>query len=205
MGLMPLFISTDFTLSFLTSVGATAATITVPSTVVLGDLLVLFDVIEEPTATAVPTDFNSLITNSLGDIRIVQSWKIADGDDANSVVTGINVAGARKILLVFRGTHSIVGVVEGSPVFGQNDGNPAALNITASAGAAPLIVLAGFGGIGWVAGSELGSPALDNVIDHGNIGFGYKIYNTAPLDHSIDMDNLTGNNHLSGGYLECSR
>lgn len=82
--------------------------------------------------------------------------------------------------------------------------NPTAQTVTSGSGIAPLVVI-GFAhtAAGSVTGFSTQSPAFDDVLSNNPEFFlGYKIYNSNPVNHSVDMDDGGSNNVLASGYIQ---
>lgn len=198
-----------FLLRLLASVPSTSSTVDVPASVVAGDLLVLADRADANTGTptyAIPSGFTELQNNNMSQRRQIISYKLAVGGEASSSLSGLSgTAGQRKVLLVFRGTTPIAGITAAGNVGTITDSNPAAQDVLASGGTPPLVVVAAFGSSGYASGEESASPALDAVVvATDRLGFGYKVYNSAPADHNIDIADQGNGNAVQGGYIQCA-
>ncbi len=110
------------------------------------------------------------------------------------------------LALYFRSNYGI-GVVTSASVNSQVTNNdPALQSVTASGGRVPLIV---FGCAQCVFSNDppftTASPAFDQEVNllGSNLDFkvGFKIYNSSPQNHSIDMADIQANG-LSSFYLE---
>ncbi|RWO94464.1 MAG: hypothetical protein EOQ97_32095, partial [Mesorhizobium sp.] len=100
--------------SFLTSAVSTVATITVPGTILAGDIAFLVDAIVDSTLTPVyPAGWTTIdevaVTGAGGSsTRMICSYKILVSGDAGATVTGMASPNpARKSMLVFRGSAPI--------------------------------------------------------------------------------------------------
>lgn len=187
---------------------STAQTITGPSGIQAGDLLVLLDratnVIGTP-ATVVPSGFTSIVNTTSANVRQIASYKIADGTEASASLTGMNgdVINA-KALYVFRGNVAISAVNVSTPNSEATDGNPASQSVTASGGTPPLIVLGCYGSSGAVDPRTFSTTKDGEINPSTALYLAYKIYNVSPADTSIDMDDEGVNNILQSFYIECS-
>lgn len=198
------------TLSLQDSATSTATTITAPSSIDSGDLLVLLDssVDFSTPSTVIPSGFTSIGNISSAQARQIASYKIADGSEDSASLTGMSTSFAevRKALYQFRGS-SAIGSVTVASVNGQaTDSNPTSQSVTASGGTPPLIVFGCYGDDG--SGSidpRTFSPAKDGEITPNNrLYLAYKIYNSSPADVSVDMDDEGTQNLLQSFYIECS-
>lgn len=138
-------------LTFITSDTVTGTTITIPSSTLPGDLIVLID---GPTTTGgapsfvVPTNFTEIMRITGGTIGQIVSYKIAVMGDAGTTITGTSATGTtRKIIAVWRGNVAISKV---SPLSLNNaavtSNQPAGQTITSSNGPAPVLVLGAYRG-----------------------------------------------------------
>lgn len=203
------------TLSQVASATSTGATITGPASIQAGDLLVLWDRAFDSggplPSTVVPTGFTSISNVNDGvEIRAILSYKIADGSEASASLTGMSGAtDVDKALYVFRGDPVIETAtpldVEGQIV----DTNPTSHTVGASAGAVPLVIIAGYATADFTEGGPIDprtfSPAKDGEITPAtDLYLAYKIYNSSPADVTVDMDDEGINNTLVTCYIEAS-
>lgn len=196
-----------FTLSFHASAVSNAATVTVPATVQAGDVGILVDFIENGATGVTPTGWTQLADAADSTFqRIRVSRKILTGADAGATVTGMSASNNNKVLLVFRGTAAIASVAAGSWNAQATGGDPTSQSVTASGGTPPLVVIGAAAINGGTAAFSTASPAFDATVATANADLlvGYKIYNSAPSDHTIDMNDLGTRNALASGYLACS-
>ena len=167
-----------------------------------------------PTAVT-PSGFTNIVNTSGGSepgVRAMVSWKKLAGSE--SFVTGMsaNTGGGggtdnNKIGLVFRPSIDFTTMTFSTPQnSGITSGNPAAITVDPSAETTP-VVLIGIGATyrGTVTFSTA-SPAFDAQINlsDSDMRVGYKIYNSSPLSHSIDINDLGSANWLAGFYLKAA-
>jgi hypothetical protein len=192
-------------LSQVLSATSLAATITVPAGVQGGDLLVLLDNALGATvpATVIPTGFTSIGNiNDGGQARQILSYKIADGSEASTSITGMDSTSETKALYVFRGDAPITSASPASVNGEATTGNPVSQTVTSGSGLAPLIVIGGYGANVAVSPRTM-SPAKDGEINPSTVMYlAYKIYNLSPSDVSVDMDD-EGINYLQSCYIAC--
>jgi len=167
---------------------------------------------ENPPTAVTPSGFTNVI-NTSGEsepgARAMASWKKLAGSEGSvtgmSASTGGGSSDNNKIGLVFRPSIDFTTMTFSTP---QNSGiintNPAAITVDPSAETIP-VVLIGIGAVyqGTVTFSTA-SPAFDaeiNLSDN-DMRVGYKIYNSSPLSHSIDINDLGSANWLAGFYFE---
>ncbi|RWM29783.1 hypothetical protein [Mesorhizobium sp.] len=195
--------------------GATAQGATIAWSAVAGfqagDLVLLFDQAETlnsiPPTSVIPTGFTNINDFSISagvSGRSMISHRILDGTEGGNI-TGMNSGTTLqgKYLLIFRGDRAVSAVVSSAFNNEATTGDPAAQTVAAGSGAAPLIVLGAAFGTGGGSGFSTASPAFDATATFGGstVGVaGYKVYNSAPANHSIDMADK-GNNILSSGYV----
>lgn len=189
------------------SATSTAQTITVPSAVQEGDLLVLLDRATGNGVTkAVPSGWTEINEGVYGTvIRQIASYRIADSDDAGSSVTGMNGATQNdKVMYAFRGDVPITSVNVSTPDSEVTDNNPSQQTVSASGGTAPLIVFGCYGSWG-VIDPRTFTPAKDGEESSStNLYLAYKIYSSSPQDVTIDMDDEGFFHILQSFYMECS-
>lgn len=199
------------TLTFIEGTASSAATITAPTTINAGDLLIMADfainAASVPT-TVVPTGFTSISnTNNTTTCKLIFSYKIADGTEDGSTITGMDGDSLdRKTIGQFRGSPAI-STVTLSAIFdsGFTAGDPAIQTITASAGTPPLIV------IGCAVTTSAANPLTNMSVSDGQfeasinrIQVSYKIYDTGPANVTVDVADNGDNNKGIGFYVECA-
>ena len=166
----------------------------------------------DPPTAVTPSGFTNIVNTSGGGepgARAMASWKKLAGSEASvtgmSASTGGTGADNNKLGLVFRPSIDFTTLTVSTP---QNSGiistNPDAITVDPSAETIP-VVLIGIGAVyqGTVAFSTA-SPAFDAqiAISDDDLRIGYKIYNSSPLSHSIDINDLGSANWLAGFYFE---
>lgn len=179
---------------------ANAATITWPASVAAGDVAVLFDVAGSTGPAAVtPSGFTNHVNVTDGFVRNMISSKVCTGSESGSL-TGMSSTTMNKVLLVFRGGATTI--TPSTFNSQQTAGDPTLQTVAASGGVAPLVVLGMAYGSAGSAAFSTASPAFDGTVTTATalLITGYKIYNSAPANHSIDMNDL-GSNFLASGYL----
>lgn len=188
-----------------------STTITVPAGVIAGDLIVMFDRCGNPTtipAAVVPTGFtqiSNLSLNSTTDYRVVVSYKVADGTEGGTTITGIAATGFRqKSLAVFRPNGKAT--VSLSPAVGGQilDGNPTAQTVSSNGQAGPLIVFGCYGSSGAIDPRAFTPTKTGEVAQSNTMYLAYGIYNTTTVgnDVIIDMDDEGNGNTLVSFYLK---
>jgi hypothetical protein len=165
-----------------------------------------------PPTAVTPSGFTNIVNTSGGTepgARAMASWKKLAGSEASvtgmSASTGGSGADNNKLGLVFRPSIDFTTLTVSTPQnSGITDSNPAAITVDPSAETIP-VVLIGIGAVyqGTVAFSTA-SPDFDAqiAISDDDLRIGYKIYNSSPLSHSIDINDLGSANWLAGFYFE---
>lgn len=201
-----------YNLSFVASAQGNAASITIPATARGGDIAVLFDYSANsgaPVTFATPSGFTTIATSAEAGTFIVgiASFKILSNTDPSTSVTGMTNDFRSKVMMVFRPVGRISGISVPTWSAETTSGNPSSQSVLASGLRAPALV---FG----MAGSNVNtipfstaSPAFDDEIfqllvsTSGGMRVGYKIYNSAPADHTVDMNDLGNDNTLVSGLI----
>lgn len=203
------------TLSFVTSAISTGDTITVPASAAAGDILVLFDYAwnSSPVPTEVRPSGWNLATPSFSqdagsnDARAVISYVECGAGVPGTNVTGMTGTQIEKIMLVFRPDNPVSAITPGGWSGDMISTNPAVQVVTASGQAVPLIVFGFAACRASTASFAVASPAFDATVSETSTNdaiAGYKIYNSSPADHSVDMGDLGNANALASGYLRVS-
>jgi hypothetical protein len=217
---MPLYVGTRhalrtprLTLAFrssATSANAGANT-TAPSDIARGDLIVHSDfaiTTGAMPATAVPSGFTSINESSeaagASQGKAILSYKVADGSEAGATLVGMDGGlGEGKVVLVFKANLPIRFVATGS-VNGQViDTDTTEQIVTASLGAAPLIVFAHMAnGSGAAQDPRTFTPSPDAEVSAAtNLYLLYKIYNTLGSDTTVNTADEGVSNALQSCYI----
>jgi hypothetical protein len=196
-------------IAFRTSATSSATTLTAPSTIVAGDLLVWSEnsvnLSTIPTSV-VPTGFTSISNNTVGtNRRIITAYKIADSGDASSTITGMTTNNAlTKMLLVFS-TNGATSASVFDIEYETTNNDPAAQTITSGSGTPPLVSI-GYMRTG--TGTCSMTPTEDGVVstssDVAGSFFLYKIYNSSPADVTVDATDGGNNNTINSFYIQVS-
>lgn len=200
--------SLAFQSSAQTPTGAGNSTITLPADIALGDLLVIAD---SATGAATPGAVtpsgwtNAVTSTTATGIRGSLLYKLADGTEGGTVITGMAGNGggaAAKVFMGFRGDNPAVSLTVGGTNAQGTGNNPTAQTVAASGQATPLVILGLYTAQDGVANfvnprtfTVGGSPAKDGELEavgdstfNHDLWLAYKIYNASPADASIDMD-----------------
>lgn len=177
------------------------ATITWPGSLQAGDAAVLMDgSVTFGAQTAIfPAGFTTIVNASTGagtEPRSIVSSRVLDGSESGTI-TGMTGLSSGKLLLIFRGNIPITSVTPSTWNSEATSGNPSSQVV--SAPTTPGVVF-GFA----FAGSSFStaSPAFDATQAFAGSGSdaigGYKIYNSSPAAHTIDMNDFGSNILISG-------
>lgn len=202
----------SLSLSFTTSATSTGSTITIPAGAAIGDFAILADFADGGSIPSLvtPTNFNDIASAGVGSAfgggvngRGAVSWKILVSGDPGTSVTGMNGGTSNaKVMLVFRPAVTLSSATPNTWDKEINTANPTAQSVTASGGTPPLVVFGVGATDAGTASFSTASPAFDGTVltSDSDMIFGYKIYNSSPSDHSIDINDL-GRNYLASGYV----
>ncbi len=195
------------TLSFLSSATSTSSTIAWPGSLLAGDEAYLFDFARNTTGDpteVIPSGFTQIPSGAAGQLlRLTISKKILTGSESGNITGQNGTSGNNKTLVIVRGSRAIAGSTESTATYDLNINNPSSQVIAGSGGVAPLIEF----GIACSSAStalfSTASPAFDAEISNARLRVGYKLYDSAPADHTIDMHDQ-GINILCGFYSQLS-
>jgi hypothetical protein len=211
----------DFTNFFIVAATSSnnTATIALPAAVNAGDLLLLFQASTSTNPAAIPTavtpaGWTNLVNQgaSLSTLatRYMIDYKIADGSEDNSLVTGMDSTADRKVVAQFRKDQPIASVALVDLGAEATDDDPADQVVNSSAGSPPLVVFGCyFCGQTTAIATRGFSPDPDGeLLVIGSLAFyvRYKIYDvgSSPVDHTVSMDDVSTANNLLSFYLEVS-
>lgn len=196
-------------LSSLTQIGsATAATsaITLPSGIQQGDLIILLDFATSgsvPTAVT-PTGFTNLQNVSDGSVRrFMVSYKIADGTESSTSVTGMNGSSQnRKGVLTFRGNTFPVSATGAGGTQETSLNAPATQNQNVSGFTTPLIILAMYASNGSVTTRGFSTTKDGEISQVSNQWYlAWKTYNASPANTALTQSD-DGTNTLFSCYVQ---
>lgn len=182
---------TSNTISLLTSVNSATSTITIPTTVTVGDTVVLLDIGFDSSGTpsaVTPSGFTAIQDSSGANGTIASCYKtIKSISDIGASITGMNgTVSNNKILLVFRGTsgYTVVNATSaGADVSTNTSGLPVSTGSTSvdsyQQGIA-VSIAAFYGSSGITPGTDLTFTGATFVQGASNVFYvGYKIYTQA--------------------------
>lgn len=186
---------------------STGSTITAPSDLQMGDLLLIFDCASTsgaPPSSVQPSGFTAVSEQSGSSMTDAMWYKIADGSEASQTFTGMNgVFSDRKLFLVFRANIPIISATLSTVSKTITGSNPGSQTISASGGTAPLLVIAS-----WAdqdtsndISPRTQSPSMTEVSNSTHQYIGWIPYYSSPSDQTFDMDDEGFDNALMGWYF----
>lgn len=197
-------------LTFVDSAVSTGTTITIPAGAEEGDIAFLadFQVTGSGPTLVTPTNWTNIVDTASAFSLLATSYRRLPSGAGGTNVTGMSADGGElisKAMLVFRPNSLASAITPASLNEETTGGNPASQSVTASGQAVPLIVL------GILAAENTtnpafstASPAFDDTVPSNDLRIGYKIYNSSPADHTIDMADLSTGNFLQSCYVRVS-
>lgn len=204
------FVVGGIQISHFASANSTSQSITWPASIQAGDVAFLADHANDfyTPSDVVPAGFTKVLGASSFNTynRVNMTYKILLGSETGSLNGMSGSTGNLKVMHIFRGSSAITGVTTGSPNVEITGGNPSAQVIAASAGIAPLVVLGSASTSSATTAFSTTSPAWTGTANTTNTRmiFGYTIYNSGPLDHTIDMNDQGNSNTLMSYYAQFS-
>jgi hypothetical protein len=191
-------------IAFRSSATSGANTITAPSDIAEGDLLVLYDRATNTSGvptSVVPSGFTSILDEAHEGIRrTICSFKIANGTEASATITGMDGNSADVKTLIVFSTGGASSAIAYDVAFQSTDADATAQVVNASSGSPPLVVIAFIRQV--TTTSQSFSPAQDGTVANGqNTGY-YKIYNSSPADVTVDCGDGGNANALMSFYIE---
>lgn len=195
--------------AFKSSSTSNTQTIAWPGGIASGDLAVLVEMSRSttgPISNSTPSGFTNQYADAIGSFpqpKFMVHTKVCAGSETGNItgIPGSHSIG--KVLLIFSGGISTVTRSSTwSYVFEFE--NPSAQSVTASGGTPPLVVIGAASSESSTPSFSTASPAFDGEITATNLRVGYKVYSSAPSNHSVDMDDLGNQNVLSSGWFEAN-
>jgi hypothetical protein len=197
------------------SPGATsnATTIALQSDIQAGDLIVIGDRAKNTDASTpsevTPSGFTRVGSGGGQDgafthSRIVVSFKIADGTEGGTSITGmVATAAMTKVAVVFRAAGPIETATAQDFEVHATSSDPADANIGSSAGTDPTIAIGLFASSGSTAAATL-TDETDRLhyADVDSVDLVFAIYDTSPGDVVAAMGDAGSNNVVLGFYFD---
>lgn len=192
------------TLTFIASDKANSSTITIPSSAAIGDLAVLCDWAQGSPSLVIPSGWTQIRDSAAVTARMTISYKVLVAGEPGSSITGMGSQDPNKIIFVFRPDKVISSVTPSTWAIEVTNSNPASQNIAAAGKGVPLVVIGAAGVTTGTADFTTATPAFTATIrtNSTDLFAGYKIYNTAPADHTVDAGDVATNG-LTSGYIIC--
>jgi len=180
-------------------------TVEAPSDIQSGDIIVFSDYVPNYTSGTVPSGFTEIVLTEAGAVDHRTSYKVADGTEGGTTITGMTGSDFACILLVFRPifTPSVSFATWNSE---GTDGDPSSQTVTPPTDKPVLVIYA--------AGSRLNmpsfssqSPAFSGTVSVGlsstaNLLIGYSVYSGSAPSHTADVGDSGTRNTFHSGYLQ---
>lgn len=204
--------------SFLTSVSASASTITIPTTIQNGD----FAILQDQAATfagigtvsqVIPSGFTrfagATVASGTSSSRADISYRVLDANDPGRVLTGMNAFAERKLLAIFRPSYyrysqnfSILDIANEGPVATA----PVNQTININGETRPIIAFAHYSSIGAVTtrGFSGGGVTATELATGTECFMKYAIFNTSNnITSNITVSQSDdGTNGLNSYYIK---
>lgn len=191
--------------------GSASSTTSLPSGSQAGDVCILFDFANNSSGTpttVVPSGFTTISNLDGGSTsrRILSAGILTAADITAGTLTGMSGTNyVHKLVVGFRPDVAITSGSVGSANEEITNGNPTLQTITASGGAAPLVVFAmGCQNSGITMSGTLTSTGTQVTNLNSRLRAYYHIYNTSPADLTVDMGDFGNNNSLHSAYFQVS-
>jgi len=193
--------------------GTTDGQIGFPALAEPGDLAVAFFYASVNTGSipdVIPAGWDALagtVRSPFGStIRARHCYKmLTTGDISAGSITGITGSTEAKVMLTFRPNGFVSNIVASTWNAVTEGGDPASQSVTASGQPVPLIVFGVACATPGPAAFSTASPAFDaTIIANDRNRVGYKVYNSSPANHTIDMNDLGADNSLASGFIRVS-
>lgn len=181
-------------------------------TVQIGDLIVFTEVIDDAASPGPSDVYPSGFTAIWTEVDLTPNWtrrsssyKIAVGGEGGNNLNGADGDSAnRHMVAVFRGTPRITSVTVGGVNSELNQGDPAQQVVMAAAVAAPLLIFAVYSSSLAIA-TPVFTPTEDGEIAAATNFFArYKVYNEAPANTTVNMEDAGAGNMLASWYMAVS-
>lgn len=180
------------------------STLTAPSDIEAGDILIFTDFVPNYTSGTVPSGFTNIILTEVVGVDHRTSYKIADGTEGGTTITGMTGSDFACALLVFRPSFSTsVSFVTWNSQGAEGDTSSQTVTPPTDK---PVLVL-------FIAGSRNGvpilaseSPLFDSTISVGtsseSLLIGYSVYINGASSHTADVTSAGTRNTFHSGYLQ---
>lgn len=192
------------TIAFFNSASASAASVTMPASVLANDIALLFDNAYNSGAapsSVTPSGWSAIgssVTTTIEGygLRCNVSYKVLAGTEGGSSITGMDGLAESKILVVFRPSSGTWGAASSVNAFA---GTTTPTDQTVTVGTAPGIVLAwAYDGYDGAPGLGM-SPAAGGGLSNSGLDVGYIIYNSGAANNTVS--NTMGGGDVPGGAM----
>lgn len=198
-------VASSLAFTFVASATANATGITIPASAAAGDFAILYDAAggTGPASAVTPSGWtNHVNTTASNTMRCMISTKTLVGGEPGATINGMTgPTTSRKCMAVFRPSAAIATMTPSTPNAEGTTGDPALQNLLMSGQPTPLIAVACFRATTGITTRSV-SPAFDGEIteDGSTIYMQYKIYNSGPFNHTVDMADF-GTNCLQSMFF----
>ncbi len=187
---------------------STSSTVTCPSGVQAGDFIVLFQRSSNagsfPSNTT-PSGFTSEIyIDNVVNVIIKMDVKIANGTEGGTSIIGMNGSSTNyKAIMVFYGNAPITGYSSLSEASALGNSNPSAQVCTSGSGSPPIVMVACYSGGSAVSPRTFTGATEDaEITPSTNFYAKYKIFNSSPVNVTVDMEDEGNDNGLLSAYFQ---
>jgi hypothetical protein len=183
---------------------SSAASVTLPSGIQAGDLLIMSDTAVNNVSGGAPTNWTEITAAVSGTTFQHRAYyRIADGTESSTSVTGMTgTTFTRKAVVTFRGDVPINAITPNSAGAQHTTGNPSGESTFASSGAVPLIAFGMYGSTSSISPRDF-TPAEDGELASGTENYiKWKIYAASPADVAVNSEDEGANNTLLRFYLQ---
>ena len=195
------------TLQFVTSASNSSTdnttTITAPSGILAGDIIIFSNYVANYTSGTVPSGFTNLVLTEITAVDHRTSYKIADGTESGTTITGMTGSDFACVLAVFRLSQTPT-VSTGTWNSEGTDADPASQTVV-SPTTKPVIVFYAAGSRDSIPSFSSQTPTLDGTISAGPTGnsllVGYAIYTFGAPSYTADVADTGNRNTFHSGYL----
>lgn len=194
----------EFFASAVNSSTNNTTTIVAPSGIQADDILVFSNYVLNYSSGTVPSGFTGIVLTEVNVVDHRTSYKIADGTEGGTTITGMTGSDFACGLLVFRPnfTPSVSFATWNSE---GTDGNPASQTVVSPTDK-PVLVIYAAGSRTSVPSFSSESPAFDGTISVGPTGasllIGFSAYVTNAPSHTADVGDSGNRNTFHSGYLQ---
>lgn len=205
-------------LSFSGTAAQSTLTITHPVAVRAGDVMILFHGTydnDNDFINTYPTSFTPIYTDAYlytteTYMAIAVSARILPNltNITTPVPVGTTADGHYYFAIYYRPSAPVTTLTPSTPTNQNTTGDPTAQTVTVSSNTNPTLVFGSIQTTGTTPAFNTATPAFDNEVTANAVGIirarvGYKLYNSSPQNHTIDMADL-GTQRLTSFSLQVS-